>query len=58
MHENDAPRIVIDDSIVMFRIVVPLTDNYRGIIYNCDMFIEQATGDKSSCYFQHQEQIS
>ncbi len=32
MSENDASRIVIDDSRVMLQIVASLKDNYRGNI--------------------------
>jgi hypothetical protein len=46
MSLNDASRIVIDDSRVMLQIVAPLTDNSRGVIYDCNMFIIQATWDK------------
>ena len=44
MSVNDGFRIVIDDSTVMFQIVASLTDDFRGAIYNCKMFIVQATG--------------
>jgi hypothetical protein len=40
---NDASMIVIDNSRVTLQIVAPLTDNSRGVIYNRNMFIEQAT---------------
>jgi hypothetical protein len=43
MSVNDAPRIVIDDSWVKVQIVASLTDNSRGIIYNHNMFMVQAT---------------
>ncbi len=43
MSVNDAPIITIDDSRVMLRIVASLTDDSRGIIYNCNMIIVQAT---------------
>jgi hypothetical protein len=43
MSVNDASRIVIDDSRVMLQIVASLTDNSRGIIYYCYMFIVQNT---------------
>ncbi len=46
MSENDAPRIVIDYSRVMLQIVALVTDDSRGIIYDCNMFIVQATGVK------------
>ncbi len=35
MSENDASRIVIDDSRVMLQIVASLTDNSRGVINDC-----------------------
>jgi hypothetical protein len=44
MSVSDPSRIVIDDSRVMLQIVAPLTDNFRGIIYNRNMLIVQATG--------------
>jgi hypothetical protein len=44
MSVNDAFRIVIDDSRVMLQIVASLSDDSRGIIYDCNMFIVQATG--------------
>jgi len=40
---NDALRIIIDDSSVMVKIVVSHADNSRGIKYNHNMFIVQAT---------------
>ncbi len=45
MCENDAPRIVIDYYRVMLQIVAFLTDS-KGIIYDCNMLIVQATGVK------------
>ncbi len=42
MSVNDASRIISDDSKVMLQIVVSLTDDSRGIIYNCNMFIVQS----------------
>ncbi len=39
MSVNNNARIII----VMLKIVVSLTDNSRGIIYNPNMFIVQAT---------------
>jgi hypothetical protein len=44
MSVDEASMIVIDDSIVMLKIVASLTDNFRGIIYDYVMFIVQATG--------------
>jgi hypothetical protein len=49
MSENDAPRIIIDDSRVMLQIVTSLTDNYRGVIYNCNKFTVQATDIENNC---------
>jgi hypothetical protein len=43
MSVNDLSRIVIEDSGVTLQIVASLTDNSRGIVYNCNMFIVQAT---------------
>ncbi len=37
---------MIDNSTVTPQIVAPITDDSRGIIYNCNMFIVQATGQK------------
>ncbi len=51
MSVNDACRIVIYDSRVMLQIVASPTDNSRGIIDDCNMFIAQATG-WSSVYTQ------
>ncbi len=42
--ENDASRMVIDDSRVKLQIVASFTDDSRGIIYDRNMFIVQATG--------------
>jgi len=44
MSLNDASRIVIYNSREMLQIVGPLTDDFRGIIFNCNMFIVQAAG--------------
>ena len=44
MSINDASRIVINDSIVMLQIVASLTDDSKSVIYNCNMFIDQAIG--------------
>jgi hypothetical protein len=37
---NDTCRIVTDDARVRLQIVASLTDDYRGVIYNSNMFIE------------------
>jgi hypothetical protein len=42
MSVNDTSRIVIDDSRVSLQIVASLTDDSRGIIYDCNTFIVQA----------------
>ncbi len=47
MNLNYASRIVIGDSRVRLLIVASLTDDSRGIIYDRNMFIVQATGDSS-----------
>ncbi len=39
MSENEAPRIIIDDSRVMLQIVALLSVDSSGIIYNCKMLI-------------------
>jgi hypothetical protein len=44
MNVNDAYRIIIDDSRVMFQIIASHTDDSRGVIYNCKMFKVKATG--------------
>jgi hypothetical protein len=41
---NDACYIIIDDSRVMLRIVVSLSDDSRCALYDHNMFIVQATG--------------
>ncbi len=42
MSVNDASRITVDNSRVMFQIVASLSDDSRGIIYDRNMFIVQA----------------
>ncbi len=42
--------IVNDDSRVINKLETSLTDNARVIIYNCHMFMAQATGDKIISY--------
>ncbi len=39
----NASTILIDDFRVMLHIVASLTDDSRGIIYDCNMFIVQST---------------
>ncbi len=43
MSTNDASRIVIDDFKVARQNVASLTDDFRGVIYNHNVFITQAT---------------
>jgi hypothetical protein len=43
MSVNDTSRIMIDNSRVSLQIGVSLTEESRGAIYNCNMFIVQAT---------------
>jgi hypothetical protein len=43
MSVNDACMIVIGNSRVMLQIVVSLTDDFIGIIYDHNMFIVKAT---------------
>ncbi len=45
MSVNDASRIIIDKSRVTLQSVASLTDNSKDVIYNCNMFIVQASGD-------------
>ncbi len=45
MSVNDASRIVIDYSRVTLQIVASLTDDFRGIKYNHNLFLVKATGD-------------
>ncbi len=39
MSVNDASRIIIDNTRVTLQIVASLTDDYRGVIYDRNMFI-------------------
>jgi hypothetical protein len=39
------PLGLIDDCRFILQIAVSLTDDSRGIIYDCNMFIVQATGE-------------
>jgi hypothetical protein len=43
MSANDAYWIIIDDSTVTLLIVASLTEDSRGVIYDCNVFIVQAT---------------
>ncbi len=44
MSVNDASRIIIDNSRMILQIVASLTDDSRGVTYNHNMFIVQASG--------------
>jgi len=46
MSENDASSIIIDNCRLTLQIVEPHTDDSRGIIYDHNMFIVQATVEK------------
>jgi len=43
MSSNDTAKIVVDDYRLMLQIVASITDDSRGVIYNCKMFIVQTT---------------
>jgi hypothetical protein len=43
MSVNDVPRTVIDDPRVMLQIVASLTEYSRGVIYDSNLLIVQAT---------------
>jgi hypothetical protein len=43
MSENDASKFIIGDSRVTLQILVYLTNDNRGAIYDRNMFIVQAT---------------
>jgi hypothetical protein len=51
MSVNDASMIIIDDSTVMLPIVASLTDDSKGVIYNCNMFIVLAAGQMEHWVF-------
>ncbi len=44
MSKNDASKLIINDTRVMLQKLASLTDYSRGVIYNRNMFIVQATG--------------
>ncbi len=44
MSVNGTSRIAIDKCRMMLQIVMSLTDDSRGVIYDYYMFMEQATG--------------
>jgi hypothetical protein len=50
MRVNYGSKIIIDNSRVTLKIRASLTDNSRGIIYNCNMFVAQATGTRNKCH--------
>ncbi len=43
MSVNHNSRIIIDGSRVMLQIVASLTDDSRGFIYDCDVFIIESS---------------
>ncbi len=45
--------IITDDSRVITRLETSLTDNARVVIYDCHMFIEQATGFAPAARWQN-----
>jgi hypothetical protein len=49
MSVNDTSRMIIDNSRVVVQIVA-LTDDSRGVIYYCNVFIVQATGPWNKSY--------
>ncbi len=50
MSVNDTSRMIIDSSRVVVQIVASLTDDSRGVIYDRNMFIVQATGPWNKTY--------
>jgi hypothetical protein len=52
MSVNDVSRIIIDDSRVLLLIVVSLTDDSKGTIYDCNMFIVQT---RAHFYVEYKE---
>jgi len=48
---NEPNKQELNDSGVKLQIVASLTDDSRGVIYNCNMFIVQATAQ--GAYSQH-----
>jgi hypothetical protein len=51
MSENDASRIIIEASSMALQIVVPITENPRGITYDHKMLIVRVTGVCSKNHF-------
>ncbi len=43
MSANDAYWIIIDDFRVTLQIEASLTEDCRGVVYDCNVFIVQAT---------------
>ncbi len=50
---NDGSKIIIDDSRVTLQIVASLTDDSRGVIYDCNIFKIQATDASCGLYYKH-----
>ncbi len=48
MSVNENSGIIIVDSKAVLQIAASLTDNPRSIIYNGNMFVEQATGNNKA----------
>jgi hypothetical protein len=46
-------KVIIDDSIVTLQFVASLTDDSRGVIYDCNIFIIQATDAGYGLYYKH-----
>jgi hypothetical protein len=46
-------KIIIDDSRATLQVVTSLTDDSRGVIYNCNIFIIQATDASYGLYYKH-----
>jgi hypothetical protein len=44
MSVNNTPRVITEDSRVTLKILASLTDDSRGVNYDCNMFIDHATG--------------
>ncbi len=50
MSDSDASRIVTDNSRVVLHIVVSLTDDSGGVIYDCNVLIVQPTDAYAECH--------
>jgi hypothetical protein len=46
-------KIIIDDSRVTLQIVASLTDDSRGVINDCNIFIIQTTDASYGQYYKH-----